>query len=83
LLGIFDENLKELERENKRICAKTFSNTGDIDIDYKLRYNGIGTIKYNVSILPSKYNKDYDLARAENDLVVLDPYIIGDLKNKH
>ena len=82
LLGIFDENLKELERENKRICAKTFSNTGDIDIDYKLRYNGIGTIKYNVSILPSKYNKDYDLARAENDLVVLDPYIIGDLKEK-
>ena len=82
LFGLFDTNLNELNRSGKRICTKSFSNNKEVDIDYQFIYNGIGTIKYNVTIMPSKYHQNYTLARSNDDLVVLDPYLIGDLKEK-
>lgn len=77
--GLFNENLGELYRDNNRICIKSFSNTGQVDLDLKMNYLGFDTIKYNISILPSLYKKDHTSASLVNELVILDPYLIGSL----
>ena len=65
---LIDKNLKDVIKTEKKLCVKQFSDDGEIY--YKMSYNGIGTIKYNVTIDNGK------------EVMVLDPYIIGDLKNK-
>jgi len=79
--GLFNEDLKELERDNKRICMKSFTNKNLIELDLKMSYSGYGVIKYNVTVFPSLYNKDISSAKLAHELIVLDPYLIGDLEN--
>tara|TARA_Y100000310_G_scaffold339572_1_gene432641 strand:- start:6883 stop:10296 length:3414 start_codon:yes stop_codon:yes gene_type:complete len=78
---LFDENLQQEYRSGNRICFKQFTNKENEqqNIDFKPNYNGDGMIKYNVTILPSIYNKSYASARNSSQLIVLDPYLIGDL----
>lgn len=81
--GLFNEDLKQVLKDKKRICVKKFNNDGTAELYYKLKYNGQGKIKYNVTLLPSEHNKDYSKAKNKNELIILDPYLIGDLNIDH
>lgn len=72
-----DTNLNELTRDGNRICIKSFTSSTEEELYYKMSYSGSDTIKYNVTLIPSKYSKDYSTAKSE--MVVLDPYLIGNL----
>jgi len=81
--GFSNEDLKEIAKEKNRLCIKDFSNSKSVELRYKMEYVGEGTIKYNVTLLPSKYSKDYDDAKESSEIVILDPYLVGSLSTSN
>jgi len=64
--GLLDEDLKTEQREDNKICFKKF-NTEENEVSelkYKAKYNGVGTIEYDIIVIPDVYNKNYTLAPA-------------------
>jgi len=78
-LGLFNQDLKENRKNNGLKCIKTFDNKGNLELEFEAVYNGPGKIKYDIYVLPSRYNLNFDDANRNNDLIVLDPYLIGDM----
>ena len=76
--GLFTDDMKDNNKVNNMKCMKTF-NDGQIDFDFAAEYVGKGKLKYDILILPSKYKKDFETAGASAELIVLDPYLVGEL----
>lgn len=79
LFGLFNEDLKQIKKKDDLVCVKSFSATDETEFGFKARYIGRGLLKYDIYILPSKYKMDFEDADKAGDLIILDPYIIGEL----
>jgi len=83
----FDEDLREVHRINDKIkCIKSFENENYIDLSLKLKYNGQGMIKYDLFAYPASYG--YTMsgildAMDAGHIIILDPYLIGNLSNNN
>jgi len=76
---LFDNKIEDISKDPQRICFDKIKLSKNNEFDLDIQYKGSGKIKYNVTLIPSNYNKHYLLGRFSNDVIVLDPYLIGDL----
>ena len=76
---LFNRRIELLSRDTQRICFDKVKLDKDNEFDLDISYVGYGKIKYNVTLIPSKYNKHYISGKFNNDIIILDPYIIGSL----
>jgi hypothetical protein len=78
-LGILNENLREPIQIGQYTCMKEFSNMDSAEFNFEATYKGKGILKYDVVIIPSNYNYNFSAAKANDELILLDPYLIGEL----
>ena len=79
--GLIKSDLRGETQINRLRCMQTFSTSKEAEFNFRAIYHGEGIIKYDIYILPSKYKLDFDSAAKNNDLIILDPYLIGELGN--
>lgn len=78
---LIDKNLNEQRKSGKFVCMSSFKNNNLVNFDFEAVYHGEGVLKYDIYILPDKYNLNFSEAKDNNDLIILDPYLVGDLNS--
>lgn len=81
LFGLLKKDYKKIKSVDNYDCIKSFIVDNNAEFSFKARYKGKDTIKYDILILPSEYNLNFKKAEKDNELIILDPYLIGDLSN--
>ena len=77
----FDNDLTASTSFNDYTCFMSFKNTNKAELYYNIDYNGTKKLKYDIYILPSDYNYNFSQAENNNELIILDPYLIGSLSS--